>query len=120
MITIKRVYDPAARTDGYRVLVDRLWPRGLTRDDARLDEWLREIAPSSELRKWFGHAPERWPEFAKRFRRELSEPARAAHIERLRTLAADRTVTLLYAASDDRHNNAVVIADLLRSKLLAQ
>ena len=116
MITIKRVYDPASRADGHHVLVDRLWPRGLTKGDARLDEWLREIAPSNELRKWFGHAPERWPEFVTRFRQELAEPTRAAHIERLRTLAADRTATLLYAARDDRHNNAVVIADLLRNK----
>ncbi len=113
MLKIKRIYEPASPTDGYRVLVDRLWPRGLAKDAARLDEWLREIAPSDALRKWFGHDAARWPEFVHRYRQELAAPDSAAHVARLRKLAAERLVTLLYAARDEAHNNAVVMADIV-------
>jgi uncharacterized protein YeaO (DUF488 family) len=113
MLKTKRIYEPASPTDGYRVLVDRLWPRGVAKDAAHLDEWLREIAPSDELRKWFGHDPTRWPEFARRYRDELAAPDKTGQIERLRALTADRTVTLLFAARDEAHNNAVVIADIV-------
>jgi uncharacterized protein YeaO (DUF488 family) len=114
MIGIKRVYEPWEAHDGYRVLVDRLWPRGLRKVDARLDEWLREIAPSPQLRRWFGHEPSRWPEFAERYRLELAAPSSVAHLQRLRGLAADMTLTLLYAAREDRYNSAIVIAERLR------
>jgi len=114
MIKTKRIYDPAEAGDGHRVLVDRLWPRGLRKEDAGIDEWLREIAPSPELRKWFGHEPARWRGFVTRYKRELSAPQAQAHLERLRGMARRATVTLLYAAREERHNNAEVLADLLR------
>lgn len=111
-IAIKRVYEPAADSDGQRVLVDRLWPRGVRKEDARLDEWLKEIAPSDELRKWFGHDPERWTEFQKRYREELKGKGEA--LEQLRALTAKGKVTLLFGAHDEKHNNAVVLADYLK------
>ncbi len=113
MIGIKRIYEPAAPEDGYRVLVDRLWPRGVGRDAAHIDEWLKAIAPSTELRRWFDHDPERWPEFAARYRVELAAPDSAAHIARLRELARGGSVTLVFAARDEQHCNAVVIRDVL-------
>lgn len=112
-IQVKRVYEPREPSDGYRVLVDRLWPRGLTKEAAHLDEWLREIAPSSDLRRWFGHEPERWPEFVKRFRKEIETPTGLAHLDRLRGLARQGGVTLLYSARDERHNNAVAIQRII-------
>ncbi|AJE02055.1 DUF488 domain-containing protein [Geobacter pickeringii] len=112
MARIKRIYDPPAPEDGARILVDRLWPRGIARDEARLDEWLKEIAPSDELRKWFGHDPARWEEFRERYRRELE--AKAELLDHLRALAGKGTVTLLFAAKDEAHNNAVVIEELLQ------
>lgn len=107
-IAIKRVYEPAADSDGQRVLVDRLWPRGLSKDKADVALWLKEIAPSTELRKWFGHDPDKWPEFRKRFRAELDDNAEA--VNELRGLAAKGKVTLLYGAHDEKHNHAVVLA----------
>ena len=110
MIRLKRAYEPAAASDGYRVLVDRLWPRGLRKADAHLDEWRKDVAPSDELRRWFGHEPSRFREFRERYQRELrSETARAALTELARR-AARHTVTLVYSAHDERHNNAVVLA----------
>lgn len=110
---LKRVYEPPSSTDGRRVLVDRLWPRGVRKADARIDEWLKDVAPSHELRRWFGHDPERFPEFRERYRRELrAEPARSVLAE-LQRRAARGTVTLIYAARDDQHNNAVVLAQEL-------
>lgn len=104
---IKRVYDPPAEADGYRVLVDRIWPRGLSKEAAQVDEWLKDIAPSTALRKWFGHDPEKWQEFMRRYFRELdASPAATA---RLRTLVRGRRVTLLYGAKDVLHNNAVAL-----------
>lgn len=117
MIQLKRAYEPSSRSDGYRVLVERLWPRGLRKADAHLDEWLKDIAPSNELRRWFGHEPGRFPEFRDRYRRELhSEPARTALAELARR-AARGTVTLIYAAHDEVHNNAVVLEQELRRRL---
>jgi uncharacterized protein YeaO (DUF488 family) len=98
------------------VLVDGLWPRGFKKESLELDDWIKEIAPSPELRKWYGHKPERWEEFAKRYRTELKNPIRAAQLERLRELSESGTVTLLYAARDENRNNAVVIRDLLRQE----
>jgi len=107
----KRVYDAAEAGDGYRVLIDRMWPRGVSRERARLDEWARELAPSSELRKWFHHDPERFDEFRSRYREELRE--RRPLLEELRRRARDGPVTLLYAARDREHNDAVVLEELL-------
>ncbi|BBA71862.1 DUF488 domain-containing protein [Geobacter sulfurreducens] len=111
MVRVKRIYDEPATEDGTRVLVDRLWPRGIAKDKARIDEWLKEIAPSDELRQWFGHDPARWDEFRERYRRELD--AKAEPLDELRKLAAGGTVTLLFAAKDEKHNNAVVLKDIL-------
>ena len=111
MIRIKRIYDPPAPGDGRRVLVDRLWPRGVAKDDARIDEWLKEIAPSNELRKWFGHEPARLEEFRKRYREELASQGEL--LERLRSEGKQGTVTLLFAAKDAERNNAVVLKEML-------
>jgi uncharacterized protein YeaO (DUF488 family) len=106
----KRVYEPPAKNDGYRVLIDRVWPRGVSREQAALDEWARELAPSTELRKWFGHKPERFEEFRRRYREELS-----AHQQELDALRKRKgTVTLVFGARDTEHNNAVVLAEVLR------
>ncbi|SNB46936.1 DUF488 domain-containing protein [Geobacter sp. DSM 9736] len=111
MIEIKRIYDPPSPSDGLRILVDRLWPRGVRKDEALVDEWLKELAPSDELRKWFGHDPAKWEEFRGRYRREL-----AAHreiLDRLKRDAEREKVTLLFAAKDAEHNNAVVLKEFL-------
>ena len=106
-LLIRRAYDPPAPDDGCRVLVDRLWPRGLKREAAGIDHWLRELAPSNELRVWFGHAPARWDEFRRRYAEELQSPAATAALAELRGLiAAHPVVTLLYAARDTTCNNA--------------
>ena len=107
LIKIRRAYDPPTPDDGCRVLVDRLWPRGLKRVTAGIDHWLRELAPSNELRKWFAHDPARWDEFRQRYAAELQAPAAAAALAELRSLiAAHPAVTLLYAARDTTCNNA--------------
>ena len=111
-IRIKRIYDPPDPGDGYRVLVDRLWPRGITKERADLDEWARELAPSQELRKWFNHVPERFDEFRSRYRKELG--AQGEELDRLRERAGSGPVTLLYGARDREHNDAVVLAEILR------
>ena len=109
-ISLKRAYEPPAETDGMRVLVDRLWPRGVTKSRARIDLWLKDLAPSTELRKWFGHDPEKWPEFRKRYRAELKgNPALAE----LREQSRQRDITLVYAARDELHNDAVVLKQVL-------
>jgi uncharacterized protein YeaO (DUF488 family) len=105
------VYEPAAGDDGYRVLVDHIWPRGVSRERARLDEWAKELAPSGELRTWFDHVPERFPEFRSRYREELR--SQAAELDELRRRAGEGRVTVVYAARDEEHNNAVVVAELL-------
>ncbi len=112
MVRIRRIYDEPAAEDGKRILVDRLWPRGIAKDAARLDEWLKEIAPSDELRKWFGHDPARWEEFRERYRQELG--TKTEFLNQLRELAGKETVTLLYAAKDEEHNNAVVLKEILK------
>lgn len=109
-IATKRVYDPPSANDGLRILVDRIWPRGLSKKAAALDHWLKDVAPSTELRKWFGHDPERWAEFRKRYKKEL---AANDAVGELRTLVKGRRTTLVFAASDTAHNNAVVLADYL-------
>jgi uncharacterized protein YeaO (DUF488 family) len=111
-IRIKRVYEPAAKSDGARVLVDRVWPRGITKEKAALDLWLKDIAPSTALRKWFGHDPARWDEFRKRYGKELDGNGEA--IGRLQDMIAKGPVTLLYGAHDAEHNQAVALADYLK------
>lgn len=106
-IRLKRIYDERAADDGYRVLVDRLWPRGVSKQRAQLDEWRRDIAPSTTLRKWYGHEAERWDEFRERYRAELEGHREA--LGRLAERARRGTVTLLYAARDDKHNSAEVV-----------
>jgi uncharacterized protein YeaO (DUF488 family) len=110
----KRVYAVPVEDDGRRVLVDRLWPRGLSKERAQLDVWLRDLAPSTELRRWFGHDPNRWDEFAARYRQELATAERQAALATLLQLAAEGPLTLLYAARDTVHNEAQVIAQVLR------
>ncbi|HET6552921.1 MAG TPA: DUF488 domain-containing protein [Dyella sp.] len=117
-IAVKRVYDPAAATDGYRVLVDRLWPRGLKKEDAGLDAWTKELAPSSMLRKWFGHDPARWESFRHRYASELD--AAAEFWQPLVTKASRRRITLLYGARDEDHNNAVALKNYLDAQLKAR
>jgi len=112
-IHIKRIYDAASADDGARVLVDRLWPRGIRKDDAALTIWLKEIGPSNELRKWFGHDPVRWIEFGHRYRAELK--GNDAEVARLREIVKQGRVTLLYGAHDAAHNQAVVLADYMRT-----
>lgn len=109
-VSIKRVYEIPKPTDGKRVLVDRLWPRGITKEKAKIDLWLKDVAPSDALRKWFGHDPDKWQEFQRRYRAELKgNPALAE----LKALARQGRVTLVYAAKDEKHNNAVVLRSIL-------
>ena len=110
----KRIYDPVAPADGTRVLVDRVWPRGVRKDQTKIAVWLKEIAPSTALRQWFGHRPERWKGFLDRYARELDRNQSA--VARLRELMRDGRVTLLFAARDPDHNNAVALARYLRSR----
>jgi len=110
-VRIKRAYDPPERSDGYRVLVDRLWPRGVTRGNAHLDEWARELAPSTELRRWFNHDPARFGQFRRRYAAELA--GHAPKLQALRRRAQDGTLTLVYAAHDTEHNDAVVLAEII-------
>lgn len=113
MIKIKRVYEPYSKGDGYRALVDRLWPRGVKKTELKIDEWCKEIAPSTELRKWFNHDPERWAEFRTRYLKELKEPAAQEELQALAVVARTSDLTLLYAAHDEEHNNAKVIQSRL-------
>ncbi len=115
-ISIKRVYDQPEKGDGRRILVDRLWPRGLTKEKAAVDLWLKEIAPSTELRKWFGHDPEKWAEFKKRYHAELRKNPDA--VAQLRAQAKKGKVTLLYGAKDEEHNEAVVLASWIEKHLV--
>ena len=111
---IKRVYEEPSHADGRRILVDRLWPRGLSKERARVDIWLKDIAPSTTLRKWFSHDPERWIEFQARYRQELK--SKADMLADLKKKAAESPVTLLYGAKDELHNEAVVLLKVLQSK----
>lgn len=115
-IALKRTYEEPDGNDGYRILVDRLWPRGIKKEEASIDDWLKDIGPSNELRKWFGHDPEKWPEFKNRYFRELEENS-----EMLKQLAEvvknRRQVTLVFSAKDSEHNNAVALKEYLEEKL---
>jgi uncharacterized protein YeaO (DUF488 family) len=111
MLQIKRVYDEPSPEDGERVLVDRIWPRGLSKEKARVDRWEKELGPSTELRKWFGHEPAKFEEFAKRYREELK--SQQGRIEELRSLSKKQAVTLVYGARDEQHNQAVVLQSVI-------
>ena len=110
-VKLKRAYEHPSPEDGKRILVDRLWPRGLRKDAAALDQWAKDLAPSTELRKWFGHDPARWTEFRQRYLHELRQHSEL--LEDLRQLARDGPMTLVYAARDETHNEAIVIRDVL-------
>ena len=110
-IRIKRVYKPVEKADGFRVLVDRVWPRGISKEKAAVDLWMKEIGPSTELRKWFGHRPERWEEFRARYREELNEKQEL--VDELRGYAAKEPLTLVYSAKDEDRNQAVVLNEVL-------
>lgn len=110
-IQIKRVYEPAAKADGFRMLVDRLWPRGMSKEDAKIDLWLRDIGPSTVLRKWFNHDPAKWVEFQHRYHTELKK--KATLLATIKNKAKTRPVTLLYSSKDERHNQAVVLQSFL-------
>jgi uncharacterized protein YeaO (DUF488 family) len=109
---MKRVYEPPSPDDGLRVLVDRLWPRGLSKEAARVDEWPKEIAPSDELRKWYGHDPARWDEFRRRYRAQLEATGQIELVRVLRARAERQNVTLIFAASDEAHSNAAFLLEL--------
>lgn len=113
-VKVKRIYEPAARSDGFRVLVDRLWPRGVSKERAALDLWMKEIAPSTQLRRWFAHDPKRWVQFRARYRAELLE--HESELALLRSRARKGTVTLLFGTRDLDHNEAVVLKDILAAK----
>lgn len=115
-VTLKRVYEPASRTDGCRILVDRIWPRGLTKTKAAVDLWLKDVAPSTTLRKWFGHRPERWAEFRQRYLKELRSSGEAAGAL-LDAASHHRHVTLLFSARDEKRNQAVVLQGFLTKQL---
>lgn len=117
MVRVRRVYEPPQPQDGLRVLVDRLWPRGLRREAARVDLWARNLAPSDGLRRWFGHDPARWEEFRRRYREELRWAEVQGALDDLAERARQGTVTLLFAARDPHRNNAVVLAEVLRERL---
>jgi uncharacterized protein YeaO (DUF488 family) len=115
-LRIKRVYETPDAADGCRVLVDRLWPRGLTREAAAVAHWMKEIGPSNELRKWFDHRAERWQEFVRRYREELAGSTAQPLFDELMVIWSAGPLTLVYSAKDEAHNQAVVIADVLRSR----
>jgi uncharacterized protein YeaO (DUF488 family) len=116
MVHIKRAYEPPSRGDGRRILVDRLWPRGLKKEQVKVVKWMKELGPSTELRKSFGHDPAHWKEFRKLYKAELRRPEARAMLEELSKAAARGTVTLVYSAKDEEHNQAVVISEVLGSR----
>ena len=116
-VELKRAYEEADANDGTRVLVDRLWPRGLSKERARVDAWLKEVAPSDELRRWFGHDPDKFAEFRKRYEAELASESGKEAMTKLRELVKRGHVTLLFAARDMEHNNAVVLRDVLMKSI---
>jgi uncharacterized protein YeaO (DUF488 family) len=115
MIKLKRVYEKADDSDGFRVLVDRLWPRGVSKEEAKLNEWLRDIAPSDELRKWFGHDPDKWDEFKRRYREELA--SKEELVNKLIEDAKGEDITLLYASRETKYNNVVVLKNVLEERV---
>lgn len=115
-VRLKRAYDPADGNDGRRILVDRLWPRGVSKAEADIDEWVRELAPSTALRKWFGHDPARWPQFRHRYAREIR--GHAELLGHVRDLARRGPITLVYSARDEAHNDAIVLRDVVLGRTI--
>lgn len=113
MTHIKRVYSESSSRDGMRILVDRVWPRGISKKRARIVEWRKDLAPSTSLRKWFGHEPAKWTEFRRRYRTELAQSVLIDELKKLARLSRKRTITLVYSATDEEHNQAVVLKELL-------
>lgn len=113
-IAIKRIYESPSENDGYRVLVDRLWPRGVSKEEARLDDWAKDIAPSDELRQWFDHDPNKFEEFKKRYKKELQDSS--DKVDLLAEKSTEKKVTLLYGAKDQEHNQAVILKEVLENK----
>ncbi len=111
MVKIKKIYDPVSSDDGKRILIDRLWPRGIKKENAKIDEWLKDVAPSDELRKWFSHDPSKYQEFKKRYGKELEKKLEL--LERIKKEAKKETLTLLFSAKDTEHNNATVLKEIL-------
>jgi uncharacterized protein YeaO (DUF488 family) len=116
-IAIQRAYDAPTAKDGHRVLVDRLWPRGISKDKLKIDAWYKDVAPSTELRQWFAHDPERWTEFRQRYRKELAAPALQQRLRGLLQETGRRNLTLIYSAHDTEHNQAVVLREVLKELL---
>ena len=114
MFKIKRIYELPDPSDGRRILIDRLWPRGISKDSAKIDEWIKEVAPSTELRKWFHHDPAQWSEFKLKYAKELRR--REDLLDKLHTIAGKETVTLLYSAKDEEHNQAVALKEFLEKR----
>ena len=112
MLKVKRVYDPPGDDDGYRILVDRLWPRGITRKKAAIREWRRDLGPSDTLRKWFGHDPDKWDEFRRRYRAEIREAGLMADLGKIAEMAASKDVTFVFGARDPAHNQAVALKEM--------
>lgn len=117
MLKIKRAYEKKEPGDGRRILIDRLWPRGMSKAEAGIDEWLKELSPSPELLKWYSHDPEKWPEFRKRYLKELSSPDKKELVEDLAAQASEGNVTLVYSAKDTEHSNARVLEGLLSRRM---
>lgn len=116
-VRTKRIYDKKASSDGHRVLVDRIWPRGMSKEDADLDEWFKDIGPSDELRKWFDHDPDKFEEFSKKYREELQGGNQKASYDKLKEIQKNNsTITLLFGAKDEKHNQAVVLQEMLEGK----
>ncbi len=113
MIRIKRVYSEPTPRDGMRILVDRVWPRGISKERAHITEWRKDLAPSTALRKWFGHEPARWAEFRKRYRAELVRSGMSDELQKLARLSRKKSITLVYGAADEKHNQAVVLLELI-------
>ena len=113
-VKLKRAYEPPAADDGTRILIDRLWPRGITKERAAIDQWMKGISPSAELRKWFGHAPARWDEFRRRYAKEVHQHAEL--LDQLRLLAREGPITLVYSARDEKHNDAIELRELILGK----
>ena len=113
-VKLKRAYEPPTADDGTRILIDRLWPRGVTKERAAIDQWMKDISPSTELRKWFGHDPARWDEFRRRYSEEVHQHAEL--LDQLRSLAREGPITLVYSAHDEKHNDAVELRELILGK----
>jgi uncharacterized protein YeaO (DUF488 family) len=117
VLKIKRAYDKPESADGKRILIDRLWPRGISKADARIDEWLKDLGPSTDLRKWFGHDPEKWEEFRKRYIKELSAPDKSMLLEKIARTAEHGSITLIYSAKDTEHSDVKVLEDLINKMM---